>query len=121
MLASNNWGSVWISLFLFESARIPSTVALRPIGESLCAEACQFRRSTIVGVVVDVDAAVVLPGSHKMPPRRMVARTSAAADAVERVTVSVLCTGTCSRLPVVSVCLCVCVCVCMWVWVCGCV
>lgn len=71
-------------MFLFESARISSTVALKPI-ESLSAEACQFKRSLIVVVVVDVDAAVVLPMSRKMPPRMMVARTSAAADAVERV------------------------------------
>lgn len=84
VLVSNNGRSVWICLFLFESARISSTVALKPI-ESLSAEACQFKRSLIVVVVVDVDAAVVLPMSRKMPPRMMVARTSAAADAVERV------------------------------------
>ena len=56
-----------------------TTVVLRPI-ESLCAKACQFKRSWIAVVVVDGDAAVVLLGSRKMPPKRMVARKSAAAN-----------------------------------------
>ena len=87
LLASNSGCSVRIFLFPFESAKISSTVALSLAALGLPAVGCQLNQEIveIVGVVVDGGAAVVLLGSRRMPPWRMVARTSTDADAVERV------------------------------------